>query len=146
VSDRTWREIARGTDLNVPPEGTGPDLDAAAIATLAREQSHLLGTFAIDQLEQLGAVMANNSRLFLTTKLELFVGDVDLFVATRRTPGLEIITTSPESWRPWCTGVIRAVPVDAEHHRMITSDTLEQIGRLLLSGPASDLAVSGGAR
>jgi thioesterase domain-containing protein len=144
VSDRTWREIALGTDLTVPPEGAVPKLDCATISSLAQAQGHLLGTFALDQLEQLGAVMANNSRLFLTARPDLFAGDIDLFVATRRTPGLPAVPTTPDSWRPFCTGTIRAVRIDAEHHRMITSDTLEQIGRLL-SDPGPALAVSAGA-
>jgi nonribosomal peptide synthetase DhbF len=142
VSDRTWREVARGTDLAVPPEGTGPALDTEAIAHLAREQSHILGTFPLQQLEQLATVMGNNSRLFATARLARFDGDLDLFVATRQTPGLEHVVTTPDSWAPFCTGSIRVVRVDAEHHRMVSPAALRQIGLLPLPHANRDLAAA----
>jgi thioesterase domain-containing protein len=137
VSDQTWRDVARGTDLVVPPEATAK-LDAAAVSALAQEQSHILGAFPLDQLEQLALVMGNNSRLFATARLGLFQGDLELFYATKQTPGLERIVTSPQAWAPFCTGRIRAVPVDAEHHRMVSPAALRQIRQLPLSEPTSD--------
>jgi thioesterase domain-containing protein len=134
VSDQIWRDIARGTDLIVPQEGTA-NLDAAAVSGLAQDQSHLLGAFPLDQLEQLAMVMGNNSRLFATARLGVFQGDIDLFWATRQTPGLQRIVTTPQDWAPFCTGAIRAFPIDAEHHRMVSPAALAQIRCLPLSEP-----------
>jgi len=146
ISDQTWREVARGTDLTLPAEGECPPLDATQIATLARQQIHILGTFPLEQLEQLAIVMGNNSRLFPTAQLGQYDGDIDLFVATRQTPGLEHIAATPEAWRPFCTGELRVTPVDAEHHRMVSPAALRQIGRLPLCGEDSDLAAAGVSR
>jgi thioesterase domain-containing protein len=140
VSDRTWRELARGTDLAVPPEGTGPDLDADAIVRLARAQSHIFGAFSLQQIERVAVVMSNNTRLFSTARFERFDGDIDLFVATRQTPDLEHVVTTPDAWAPFCTGSIRVVRVDAEHHRMVSPAALRQIRLLPVRSAARDLA------
>jgi nonribosomal peptide synthetase DhbF len=137
VPDRIWRDIARGTDLVVPTDAP-PELDAPAVLALAQGQAHILGAFPLHLLEQLGAVMSNNSRLFGTARLSVFEGDIDLFYATQRTAGIEAIVTSPQAWAPFCTGTIRSVPVDAEHHRMLSNAALRQIGWLPLSEPNPD--------
>jgi len=126
-----WREIALGTSLALP-EGDGHVLDADRILTLAQEQTHILGAFPRRQLEQLNAVMANNARLLQSTTLDVFDGDITLFVATRDTAGLEGVAKSPQEWARYCSGAIRATAVDAEHHRMLSPDAVRIIGRLPL--------------
>jgi amino acid adenylation domain-containing protein/non-ribosomal peptide synthase protein (TIGR01720 family) len=134
TADRTWRELARGTDL-VLPEGGGAAVDAVAVLALAREQAHILGTFSLARLERLAAVMANNTRLLPAARLGKFAGDIVLFVSTRPTPGLAPVATSPESWRPHCGGSIHVRAIDAEHHRMVSPGAVEQMGRHWLARP-----------
>ncbi len=131
--DEIWREIARGTSLDIPPEVNNRALNAETIVSLARGQSHILGTFPLQQLEQLAAVMANNARLFPTARLDTFDGDITLFVARRQTPGLERMAISPDAWRPFCTGSIRTIGIDAEHHQMLSSAALGKTGDVLFS-------------
>ncbi|MEQ1572601.1 MAG: amino acid adenylation domain-containing protein, partial [Vicinamibacterales bacterium] len=131
--DHIWREIALGTHLEVPPTGAAQPLDAPAVLALAREQSHILGTFPLHQLEQLAAVMANNARLFTTARLSRFDGDIRLFASTRQTHGLDRVGTSADAWRPYCGGAIHTIEVDAEHHRMLSPGALKQIGNLPLA-------------
>ena len=131
-TDKSWREIALGTNLVIPPEAASKVLDTETIFSLAREQCHILGSFSLQQLEQLAAVMANNSRLVSTARLKPYDGDITLFIATRQTPGLDRTNISPEAWRPFCRGTIHAVDVDAEHHQMMSSDVLGIMGDLPL--------------
>jgi thioesterase domain-containing protein len=126
--DKIWREIAVGTNLVIPPEAFNTALDAETIASIARKQSHILGTFSLDQLKQLAAVMANNARLVPTAKLGVFDGDMVLFVAKRQTFNLDRTHISPEAWRPFCHGSIRKIEIDAEHHQMLSPDALRQLG------------------
>ena len=126
--DKSWREIALGTNLVIPPEAASKVLDTETIFSLAREQSHILGGFSLQQLEQLAAVMANNSRLVSTVRLKPYDGDITLYVATRQTPGLDRTNISPEAWRPFCRGTIHTVDIDAEHHQMMSFDVLGIMG------------------
>jgi thioesterase domain-containing protein len=128
--DRFWREIALGTNLVIPPEAADRELDAQVVHALAHEQSHILGTFSLHQLDRLAAVLANNSRLHTTTRPGIFDGDMTLFVATRHTPGLDRTHISPEAWRPYCRGAIHRIEVDAEHHRMLSVDALGKMDAL----------------
>jgi thioesterase domain-containing protein len=130
--DCIWREIALGTGLAIPPASARRALDAETILALAREQSHLLGTFPLHRLRQLAAVMANNARLVADAKLDTFEGDITLLVATRETPGLDRMATSPGDWQPYCGGAVRAFEIDAQHHQMFSPAAIEQIRRLPL--------------
>ena len=125
-----WREIALGTHLTIPPDEPDSALHADTILRLAREQSHILGTFSAQRLDQLAAVMANNSRLIPTAKLRTFDGDIILFVATRQTPGLDRTNADPEAWRRFCCGAISRICIDAEHHDMLSPEALRQTGGL----------------
>jgi thioesterase domain-containing protein len=129
-TDEIWREIALGTNLDVSSAGDDV-LDAAKIRSMAREQFHLLGTFSVQQLERLVAVMANNARLIPTASLDAFDGDITLFAATRRTPGLDRSGTSPDTWRPFCRGTLRVIEVDAEHHQMLSPDAVRKMAGVL---------------
>ncbi len=130
--DAIWREIVLGANLIIPPQEDNRGLNADTIFALAREQSHILGTFSIQQLDQLAAVMANNSRLISTAKLKMFHGDITLFVATRQTPGLQRSNISPEAWRPFCHGTVCQICIDAEHHQMLLPEALRQTDGSLL--------------
>ena len=124
--DEIWREIALGTNLAIPRKEFGEELNASVILALAREQSHILGTFSLDHLNRLAAVLANNSRLVSTARLDRFDGHITLFAATRQTTGLDRTHATPDSWRPFCRS-LRTVPVDAEHHQMLSPAALRQI-------------------
>ena len=125
-----WREIGLGTNLILPDEGSGQVLDTDAVLALARAQSHILGTFPKAHLEGLNAVMRNNARLLQTPSLDVFDGDVTLFMATRHTPGLDTVAKTPQDWQRYCRGAIRTIPIDTEHHHMLSPEALEQVGQL----------------
>ena len=102
-------------------------LDAERIQSLAREQFHLLGSFTLQHLERLAAVMANNARLVPTATLERFSGDLTLFVAARPTPGLDRSGVRPDAWHPFCTGAIIVREIAAEHHQMLSPEAVIQM-------------------
>jgi amino acid adenylation domain-containing protein/non-ribosomal peptide synthase protein (TIGR01720 family) len=126
--DSIWREIALGTSLAIPPQSLSTKLNAETIFSLAQKQSHILGTFSLHQLEQLAAVLANNSRLVTTATLDTFNGDITLFAATRATADLDRSKITANAWRLFCRGNVRTVHVDAEHHQMLSMAALQQIG------------------
>jgi thioesterase domain-containing protein len=129
--DSSWREIALGTHLVVPPEKLRTRLDAESVLMLAREQSHILGTFSLQQLSRLAAILANNSRLVPTARLGMFHGDIILFSASRTTAGLDRSRLSSADWLPFCDGTVCNIEVDAEHHQMLTPEALRQLGEIL---------------
>jgi thioesterase domain-containing protein len=130
--DDIWRELAIGTNLSIPSESSGRSLNAKIIATLAQEQLHILGSFSLQQLEQLAAVMANNSRLLRTAQLDTFKGDMTLFIATGDLSNGGSAHIDPEAWRPFCRGSIRTIAIDAEHHQMFSPAALRQLNGCLL--------------
>jgi thioesterase domain-containing protein len=132
--DDVWRELAIGTNLSIPSDASGQSLNAQTIASLAQEQLHILGSFSLQQLEQLAAVMANNSRLLRTAQLDTFKGDMTLFIAKGETLNGGRAHIDPEAWRPFCRGSIRTIAIDAEHHQMFSPAALRQ-----LNGSLQDL-------
>jgi thioesterase domain-containing protein len=129
--DSIWREIALGTSLTLPQETLRAELNAATILTFAREQSHILGTFTLQQISHLAAVLANNSRLVPTARLETFNGEITLFAATHHTAGLDRVNVTADAWRPFCRGSVSTIDVDAEHHQMLSRAALRQLGGIL---------------
>jgi thioesterase domain-containing protein len=132
--DETWREIALGTNLALTAD-PGVVLDAERIQLLAREQSHLLGSFTLQHLQRLAAVMANNAQLVPTAALDTFSGDLTLFVAARPTPGLDRRGARPEAWRPFCNGAIIVREIAAEHHQMLSPEAVIQMDPAWLRAP-----------
>jgi thioesterase domain-containing protein len=126
--DSIWREIALGTSLSIPPNTLPTDLNAETILALARDQSHILGTFSLNQLRSLAAVLANNSRLVLTARLETFVGEITLFAAGRQTAGLDRTNITGRAWQRYCRGRVYTIDVDAEHHQMLSRQALREFG------------------
>src|SRR5690606_33372097 len=116
---------------DVPAAMNDADLCAETVRELAREQRNVLAHFTSDRPEALAAVMENNSRLAATARLDVFDGDILLFSATRQTLDLDRSLVSPQLWTRYCSGSIDAHDVDAEHHRMMTPDALEQMRRRL---------------
>jgi thioesterase domain-containing protein len=125
--ESSWREIALGTNLVIPAGMLSDTLNAATVLTLAREQSHILGTFPLAQLHHLAVVLANNSILVPTAKLATFVGDITLFVARQTTAGLDRSDIGADAWNAFCRGSVRTVSVDAEHHQMLSPSALQQV-------------------
>jgi thioesterase domain-containing protein len=117
-----WSEIAHGADLRleVAPRS------AAQLHGLAKAQGHVFGSFSILQLEAMARIMANNDRLLRDARFDRFDGTVILFEATRVTPGLDRSFADPEAWRPLC-GSLRVIPIDAEHHRMLSPAAVRQM-------------------
>ncbi len=128
-----WRELAMATDLTLSSEAANKLIDANTIAELARQQHHILGALPLRQLEQIAAVMSNNSRLAPKVKLQQFDGDILLYVVTRRPPDFDYLTMNPKAWEPYCRGAIRTVAIDSTHNKMLSPDALKQIGVLPLS-------------
>ncbi len=127
-----WRQIARGTNLKLPDGLNGTPLDGAMLGDIAREQSHLLGAFPLHRLERMGAVLANNSRLLDQAALAVFHGDITLYVAARKTAGLELLDVDAQAWAPHCSGAIRTATLDVEHHHMMSDAAIRQFGSLPL--------------
>ncbi|MGE3651932.1 MAG: amino acid adenylation domain-containing protein [Reyranellaceae bacterium] len=117
-----WREIAHGADLRaeVAPR------DAAHLLSLAKAQGHVFGSFSLSQLEAMARVVSNNARLLWEARFDKFDGEVILFEATRDTPGLDRCFADAEAWRP-LSGALRVIPVDAEHHHMLSPAAVRQI-------------------
>ncbi|NOT26209.1 MAG: amino acid adenylation domain-containing protein, partial [Acidobacteria bacterium] len=130
TDDVVWREICVGTNLNVPAEVAPRPLDADLVMSLARQQTHILAGFEREHLERLKAVMANNARLLGTSSIGVFDGDITLFVATRETAGLDASGKSPAAWKAYCRGEVRAIPIDVEHHHMLSPDAVRQMSGL----------------
>jgi thioesterase domain-containing protein len=129
TEDSVWRDIALGADLILPESHAA--LDAAKIQAIAAQQRHLFAAFPPAQLSALGRIMANNSRLLPTARLGVFAGDLHLFYATLTTRDMDRSRVSPTQWYPCCTGTVHALPIDAEHHHMLSPKALAQIrGRL----------------
>ncbi|HEV2271326.1 MAG TPA: amino acid adenylation domain-containing protein [Steroidobacteraceae bacterium] len=125
---QTWRELARGTGLQVPADDP---LSPEAVHAAARAAGHVLGSFAIDQLHRLEAVMNNNVRLLWEASFGIFDGDVTLFTAARPTPGLDRLHADPVSWQRFCRGALRVTPIAAEHQHMLSPDSVRQMRGLL---------------
>jgi thioesterase domain-containing protein len=126
--DRVWREIALGANLEVP---TATVLDAASVHEIARAQGNVLGSFTIEHLGRLAAVMTNNVRLLQRVQLEVLAADITLFTAARATPGLDRRHADPNAWRTFLSGGIDIVAVDAEHHQMLSPGAVRTIGAVL---------------
>jgi amino acid adenylation domain-containing protein len=126
--ERTWREIALGAGLELPADMV---LTTATVHELARAEAHVLGSFSVDALARLAAVMANNVRLLWEARFDPFDGDITLLTAARPTPGLERLHADPEAWRPFCCGELRSFAIDAEHHRMLSPEALQQLREIL---------------
>jgi thioesterase domain-containing protein len=97
----------------------------------ARARQHVLGSFPIDSLRRLAAVMMNNVRLLSEARLDVFAGDITLFTAARPTPGLDRLRADPGAWQTFCSGNVRTLPIDAEHHRMLSPDSIKKIHGML---------------
>ena len=120
------------TELSLSGETVIDLINANAIAELARKQHHILGALPLRQLEQMAAVMTNNSRLAPMVKLGKFDGDILLYVVTRRAPDFDHERMNPKAWEPYCRGAIRTVMIDSTHNKMMSPDSLKQIGVLPL--------------
>jgi thioesterase domain-containing protein len=129
--DSIWREIALGTSLTIPPGTLRTELKAETILTLARDQSHILGTFSLNQLRSLAAVLGNNSRLVLTARLKTFIGEITLFAARLETAGLDRGNVTGGAWQPFCQGHVSTIDVDAEHHQMLSRRALREFDGVL---------------
>jgi thioesterase domain-containing protein len=136
LADGVWRDLAMGTDLTLPADMQGSAVDAETIFTLAREQSHILGSLPFQQLERMGAIMANNSAIMSRdtppVTLGRFHGDILLYVVTRRAPDFNFQLMNPQAWEPYCTGAVRTIAIDSTHNRMLSPDALKQMGILPL--------------
>ncbi len=131
-ADHVWRELAMATELSLSGEAAGKLIDANVITELARQQHHILGALPLRQLEQIAAVMTSNSRLAPKVTLGQFDGDILLYVVTRRAPDFDHVSMNPKAWEPYCHGAIRTVAIDSTHNKMLSPDSLKQIGLLPL--------------
>ena len=128
--DVVWRDLALGAGLPLDPAITG--LDAATVKAIAREREHLFGTFDTQQLHRLRDQLAINTHLLPQARLVPLKGDVTLFVATRQTADLDRSAADPALWRPFIDGRLDCVPIDAEHHQMLSPHAIRKIGMLAL--------------
>jgi thioesterase domain-containing protein len=117
-----WTEMAHGADLRAATAVH----DAATLREAARAQGHVFGSFTTAQLEAMAVVMENNSRLLAEADLEYLDGAVTLFDAGQATPGLDRSTARPDAWRALCAS-LNVIPVDAEHHRMLSPAAVSQM-------------------
>jgi nonribosomal peptide synthetase DhbF len=126
-SDALWRDMAINLDLNIPPDMAGKSLKGAVMLDIARAQSHVLGSFSLDQVHRLADVMANNSRLVEQVRFEMFAGSITFVAAGRRPPAFDPDQMNPDSWRAFCTGGLVSCTVDSTHNQMLSAQSLRQM-------------------
>jgi len=126
-SDALWGDMAINLDLDIPPDLAGKRLDGTVMLDLARAQSHVLGSFTLDQVHRLADVMANNSRLMERVRFERFAGPITFVSAGRRAPGFDPDRMTPESWRAFSTAGLISSTVDSTHNRMLSARSLKQM-------------------
>jgi thioesterase domain-containing protein len=126
-SDALWRDMAINLDLDIPPDSAEKRLDGAAMLGLARAQSHVLGSFTLDQVHRLADVMANNSRLMERVRFETFAGSITFVAAGCRAPGFDLDRMNPDSWRTFSTGGLVSSTVDSTHNQMLSAYSLKQM-------------------
>ncbi|WP_167356406.1 non-ribosomal peptide synthetase [Sulfitobacter delicatus] len=127
--DALWRDVALGAGLHLAP-GTR-NLSAERIREQARRAEHLLGAFTPDQLNALRDQLRTNTRLLPTARLVPFMGDMTLITAELQTGDLDRSAANPALWRPFVSGRVIRIPLQAEHHKMLSPDALRQIEGLL---------------
>src|SRR5262249_12632269 len=123
--DDLWRDVALGAGLVLPAGGRA--YDAAKIKAIAAAQKHIFGAFPLQQLHALACIMANNTRLLPTAGVQCFEGGVTPVTDARGTAGLDRSGVSPALWQPYVRGKIEVVPVDAEHHTMLSQHAVTQM-------------------
>ncbi|EEF27605.1 antibiotic synthetase, putative, partial [Ricinus communis] len=134
-SDALWGDMAINLDLDIPPDLAGKRLDGTVMLDLARAQSHVLGSFTLDQVHRLADVMANNSRLMERVRFERFAGPITFVSAGRRAPGFDPDRMTPESWRAFSTAGLISSTVDSTHNRMLSARSLKQMPSYLPLDP-----------
>lgn len=126
-SDALWRDMAINLDLDIAPDLAGKRLDGTVMLGLARTQSHVLGSFTLDQVHRLADVMANNSRLMEQARFETFAGPITFVSAGRRAPGFDPDRMNPDSWRAFSMGGLVSSTVDSTHNQMLSAHSLKQM-------------------
>ena len=126
-SDALWRDMAINLDLDIPPYLAGKRLDGTVMLGLARAQSHVLGSFTLDQVHRLADIMANNSRLMERVRFETFAGPITFVAAGCRAPGFDPDRMNPDSWRALSTGGLVSSAVNSTHNQMLTAHSLKQM-------------------
>lgn len=126
-SDALWRDMAINLDLDIPPDMAGKRFDGTVILDLARAQSHVLGSFTLDQIHRLADVMANNSRMMERVRLETFAGPITFVSAGHRAPGFDPDRMNPDSWRAFSRGGLVSSTVDSTHNQMLSAQSLKQM-------------------
>ncbi len=126
-SDGLWRDIAIIFDLDIPPDMSGKSLDGAAILGLARTQSHVLGSFTLDQVHCFADIMANNSRLLERIQFQSFEGQITFVCAGRRARSFHSDRMSPDRWRAFSTGGLVSSTIDSTHNQMLSAHALRQM-------------------
>ena len=119
--------MAINLDLDIPPHLAGKRLNGTVMLGLARTQSHVLGSFTLDQVHRLADVMANNSRLMERVRFETFAGPITFVSAGRRAPGFDPDRMKPESWRAFSTAGLISSTVDSTHNQMPSARSLKQM-------------------
>ncbi|CAM5722882.1 Carrier domain-containing protein OS=Streptomyces fumanus OX=67302 GN=GCM10018772_59690 PE=4 SV=1 [Streptomyces fumanus] len=98
------------------------------------------GPADVPALEAVQRVADNNVRLVMGHTPRVFHGDVLLVVATQGRPEGLPVERAVEIWEPYVDGAIERHLVEADHHRMLTTDPAARIGELLtakLTEPAN---------
>ncbi|MBJ3778566.1 amino acid adenylation domain-containing protein [Acuticoccus mangrovi] len=126
-SDALWRDMAINLDLAIPSDMAGQRFDGAAMLDLARAQSHVLGSFSLDEVHRFADVMANNSRLLERVRFETFAGPITFVSAGRRAPGFDRERMNPDGWRSFSTGELVSSTVDSTHNEMLSTASLKQM-------------------
>jgi amino acid adenylation domain-containing protein/non-ribosomal peptide synthase protein (TIGR01720 family) len=127
--DSVWRDVALGAELVLPENAR--ELCAPIIKAIAAGQGHLFGALAPQRLDAIARLLAHNAKLLPTARLAVFEGDMTLFMATRSTAALDRSAVCPDHWHPFCTGALRTIPIDAEHHLMLSPAAARQMRGLL---------------
>jgi len=126
--DAVWRDVALGASLKLDAQVA--QIDAKLFRQIALKQGHLYGEFSENSLSRIVDQLARNTHLLPTAQLTTYKGDVILYTAMRGTSNLDRSGANPRLWDPLVSGQIDIIPIDAEHHQMLSPSAIRQIGLL----------------
>ncbi|MEM9477834.1 MAG: amino acid adenylation domain-containing protein [Pseudomonadota bacterium] len=128
-ADALWYDVALGAGLQLEPGMQ--NLSAECIREHATRAGHPFGAFTPEQIMALRDQLETNSRLLPTATLNRFDGDLTLYTAELQTADLDRSAADPALWDDFVTGQVIRIPLEAEHHKMLSPEAVRQIGRLL---------------
>ncbi|WIN00199.1 amino acid adenylation domain-containing protein [Actinoplanes oblitus] len=117
-----------GDDDSDLPAGLLDRYDPDAAAEVLRRRDPVLAGFTHDEVLALVGAAVNHAAIMAAYRPGVFTGDLLFFAADRSVAGGVL---SPESWRPYLSGVLERHDIDATHLGMTEPKPLADIGARL---------------